>query len=227
MKYDHFFPTSLQDAKRVQEELKDQIIQTDSFTVDEIKWVAGIDVGFENAGNTTRAALVVLSWPHLEVVERVLSRGPTVFPYVPGFLSFREIPEILRGFERLHQIPDLIFCDGQGIAHPRRMGIASHLGVLLGIPTIGVAKSILVGRHAEVGEAKGSAQPLIYKGNIVGMVLRTRAKVKPVYISLGHKISLSTAVDCVLRGTTKYRLPQPTHLAHRLASLEKDVKANH
>ena len=216
------WPTDLHTAKQIQEELHPQLIQADDFQKNNIQLIAGIDVGFEDNGEVTRAAIVVLSWPNLEIIEKVISRGQTQFPYIPGFLSFREIPEIIKALKLLKNFPELLFCDGQGIAHPRQMGIASHLGILTGLPTIGAAKSILVGKHAEVGEEKGDSEPLIYKKQTIGVALRTRAKVKPMYISLGHRISLPTAVDYVLKCTTKYRLPQATHLAHRLASLEKD-----
>ena len=166
----------------------------------------------------TKAAVAVLSFPDLELVETAISSCPTTFPYIPGFLSFREIPAILAALEKSTIIPDLILCDGQGLAHPRRFGLACHLGVLLDIPTIGVAKSLLVGKHGEVGAEKGSWEPLEDRGEIIGAVLRTRTKVKPVYVSIGHKISLSAAIDYVLRSTTKYRLPETTRWADRLAS---------
>jgi deoxyribonuclease V len=192
------------------------VITVDDFQ--EVRLVAGIDAGFMENFTITKAAIVVLSFPDLTVVESVTATIPTSFPYIPGFLSFREIPAIEEALKKLTTNPDLLFCDGQGIAHPRRLGIASHLGVLIDKPTIGVAKSILVGKHEPLDIEKGSCQPLIYRGEIIGMVLRSREGVKPLYISVGHKISLPTALEYVKRCGGKYRLPEPTRLADKLAS---------
>jgi deoxyribonuclease V len=145
-------------------------------------------------------------------------RQPTVFPYVPGLLSFREVPAVLAALAQLKTEPDVILCDGQGIAHPRRLGIASHLGLLCDRPTVGVAKSRLVGTHAEVPSDKGTWVPLMDRGEQIGAVLRNRANTKPLYISPGHYTTLETAIDLVLRCTTKYRLPETTRYADRLAS---------
>jgi deoxyribonuclease V len=160
----------------------------------------------------------VLSFPELQLVEQAIARRPTTFPYIPGFLSFREVPAVMDALEKVSTTPDLILCDGQGIAHPRRFGLACHLGVLIDIPTIGVAKSLLIGKHDELPPEKGSWQPLRYKGETVGVVLRSRTGVKPLYVSSGHRISLPTAIDYVLRCTPKYRLPETTRLADKLAS---------
>ncbi|HEY9147853.1 MAG TPA: deoxyribonuclease V, partial [Gammaproteobacteria bacterium] len=146
------------------------------------------------------------------------AREPTRFPYVPGLLSFREVPAVLAALEQLSALPDLLLCDGQGIAPPRRLGIASHLGVLLDLPTIGVAKSRLVGEHAEPGEEKGAWQPLTDKGETLGCVLRSRSNVKPLYISPGHRVSVESARHWVMACLTRYRLPETTRWAHRLAS---------
>ena len=183
-----------------------------------VRHVAGIDVGFEQRGTVTRAAVVVLSFPELVLLETAISRQPTRFPYVPGLLSFRELPAVLEAYKQLRQAPDLILCDGQGIAHPRRFGIACHLGLWLDIPTIGVAKSLLCGQHEWVPEQRGQWARLMDKGECIGAVLRTRAKVKPVYVSIGHRICLQTAVHHVMACTTRYRLPETTRQAHRLAS---------
>ena len=183
-----------------------------------IRRVAGVDVGFENQGRVTRAAVVVLYYPSLEIKEQAIARCPTQFPYIPGLLSFREIPAILAAMDGLTQQPELVLCDGQGIAHPRRFGIACHLGVLTDIPTIGVAKSRLIGRHREVPEKKGRWVPLSDQGENIGAVLRTRDRVKPLYISSGHRVGLKTAIRFVLGCTTRYRLPETTRQAHRLAS---------
>lgn len=185
---------------------------------DTVRYVAGVDVGFEQKNTITRAAVAVLSFPELELQTYAIARRPTSFPYVPGLLSFREIPAVLDAFQKLTLTPDILLCDGQGIAHPRRFGIASHLGVLTGLPAIGVAKSRLIGTHEPVPEEKGGWVKLYDKEEIIGAVLRTRTRVKPLYISIGHKISLPTAIDYVMRCVTRYRLPETTRHAHRLAS---------
>ncbi|UIE37717.1 deoxyribonuclease V [Leptodesmis sichuanensis] len=203
-------------AIALQQKLRDRVVLTDQFG--EVRYVAGVDVGFEAGGTVTRAAVAVLSLEDLQLQDRAIARRPTEFPYIPGLLSFREVPAVLDALENLQIEPDLILCDGQGIAHPRRFGIACHLGVLIDRPTIGVAKSLLVGRHAELPEQRGSWQPLIHKGETIGVALRTRPGTKPVYISPGHRISLETAIAYVMRCTTKYRLPETTRYAHKLAS---------
>jgi deoxyribonuclease V len=157
----------------------------------------------------------------LELVDSALARAPVTFPYVPGLLSFRELPAVLEALKLLTITPDLILCDGQGIAHPRRIGIASHLGVLTGIPTIGVAKSLLVGTHELLPLERGAWKPLRDRGEIIGAALRTRANVAPVYVSTGHRVSLTTAIYYALACTTKYRLPETTRHAHRLTSVLK------
>jgi deoxyribonuclease V len=185
-----------------------------------VHFVAGVDVGFEEAGRITRAAVAVLHFPSLLPAEQAIARLPTGFPYVPGLLSFREIPAVLAALERLSRLPDLLLCDGQGLAHPRRFGIACHLGVLTGLPAIGVAKSRLVGRYETVPEEKGAWVPLMDGKERIGAVLRTRERVAPLYISAGHRISLETAIQYVLRCTNRYRLPETTRAAHRLASVK-------
>ncbi len=180
--------------------------------------VAGVDVGFEEGGRITRAAVVVLSFPNLAMVEQAVARQPTSFPYVPGLLSFREVPAVLKALQQLSAPPDLLLCDGQGTAHPRRFGIACHLGVLCDLPSIGVAKTRLIGRHDDLPEEKGAWVPLEDKGEVIGTVLRTRKGVAPLYISPGHRISLETALRFVLACTPRYRLPETTRQAHRLAS---------
>jgi deoxyribonuclease V len=214
----HPWPKTPQDAIALQQQLRDQVILQHGFDEDTVRLIGGTDVGFEDQGKTTRAAIVTIQWPDLTVVEQQLVRTPTTFPYVPGLLSFREIPALLKAFEQLQQVPDLILCDGQGIAHPRRLGIASHLGLLLNCPTIGVAKSRLVGIHDEVPEARGNWAILHDRSEIIGAVLRTRLRVKPLYISTGHRIGLESAIAWVMNCCTRYRLPEPTRLADKLAS---------
>lgn len=183
-----------------------------------MQFVAGIDVGFEDQGATTRAAVAVLSYPDLKFCDHAIARRPTTFPYIPGFLSFREVPAVLDALETLKTLPDLLLCDGQGIAHPRRFGIACHLGILTNLPAIGVAKSRLVGKFGEVPDERGAWVPLTHKGETIGAVLRTRPGTKPLYISSGHRIGLDSAIAYVMGCTTKYRLPETTRHAHKLAS---------
>lgn len=212
----HDWPLTAEEAIIIQQELASEVITSDQLTT--VQYVAGVDVGFTESGTITRAAVAVLSFPNLQLQEYALAYRPTTFPYVPGFLSFREVPAVLEALEKLSITPDLILCDGQGIAHPRKFGIACHLGVLTNIPAIGVAKSLLVGKHSELSEQRLAWQPLIYRGETIGAVLRTRTGVKPVYVSSGHRVSLTTAIDYVLRCTTKYRLPETTRWADKLAS---------
>lgn len=179
--------------------------------------VAFVDRPYRRRPMLARAAVALLSYPGLDPIEHHVIECPTEFPYVPGLLSFREIPALSQAFELLQYTPDLLLVDGQGRAHPRRFGIASHLGLLLDIPTIGVAKSRLIGEHAEPSPGRGSSTPLTHEGETIGAVLRTRDGVKPLYISIGHRISLESAVDWTLRLCTRYRLPEPIRLADRLS----------
>lgn len=213
----HAWPLTVDEAIAIQEKFQAEVITEDKLE-EPVQYVAGVDMGFEADGTISRAAVAVLSFPDLQLQETSLARRPTTFPYIPGFLSFREIPAVLDALEKIKIIPDIILCDGQGIAHPRRFGIACHLGLLIDIPTIGVAKSLLVGKHEDLPETRGSQQPLIHRGETIGAVLRTRTGVKPVYVSSGHRISLPTAIDYVLRCTPKYRLPETTRIADKLAS---------
>ncbi len=180
-----------------------------------VRRVAGADVSYDPGSGRSFAAVVLLSWPGLNVIEISRSRGRSSFPYIPGLLSFREIPPLLRAFRNLRQRPDLIFCDGHGLAHPRRFGLACHLGVLLGIPTLGCAKSRLVGEHRPVPPLRGGRAPLFLQGGQVGTVLRTRRDTLPVFVSPGHRTSVAQAVSWVLRCATRYRIPEPTRLADR------------
>ena len=212
----HAWDVSPKEAVGIQKALQSHVNLTDDFG--EIKTVAGVDVGFEKNNSVTIAATAVLNFDTLEVVETAVARHPTTFPYIPGLLSFREIPAVLEAMLKLNEEPDLLLCDGQGIAHPRRFGIAAHLGLLLDLPAIGVAKSRLTGTHDEVPLEKGSFVPLMDRGEQIGVVLRTRTNVKPLYISPGHRVSIDTAHQLVMQCVTKYRLPETTRHAHRLAS---------
>ena len=216
LQYEHLWDVSPATAIAMQVELSRYLITTDQFG--EIETVAGVDVGFEQAGGITRAAVVVLDFPSLKLKASGIARLPTRFPYVPGLLSFRELPAVLTAMEQLLRLPDLLLCDGQGYAHPRRLGIAAHLGLLTNIPAIGVGKTRLLGTHAAVAEVRGAWQPLMDKGEIIGAVLRTRRGVKPIYVSIGHRLSLATAIRYVMACTTRFKLPETTRLAHRYAS---------
>lgn len=198
-------------AQQLQLELRQRVCLTDR--LEPPQTIAGVDVAFPQGGTLTRAAVVVLRYPDLTLLDQAIAEVPTTFPYRSGFLSFREIPAILQALEQLPQLPDLIFCDGQGIAHPRRFGIACHLGVLLDKPTLGVAKSRLIGHHDPVPPEKGAWVPLWDHNTQIGIVLRSRKNVKPLYLSPGHHLSLETTLHYVQHGLGRYRLPEPTRLA--------------
>ncbi len=212
----HPWPATAAEAIALQRKLRERVIVVDQLSA--VRTVAGLDVGPEDNGRMMRAAVAALSFPDLKTADQVVARRPESFPYIPGLLSFREIPALLDALAKLGAQPDLLLCDGQGLAHPRRFGLACHLGVLTGIPSIGVAKSLLVGEHGPLPPARGSWRPLLHQGVVVGAALRTRAGVAPVYVSIGHKLSLATAIDYVLACAPKYRLPETTRAAHRLAS---------
>jgi deoxyribonuclease V len=207
-------------AMELQKQLAFEVIRTDDFDAP-VKTVAGIDLGYDAKNDTSRAVVVVLSFPELELIESAEALLPIQFPYVPSLLSFRETPVAIKALEKLETAPDLILCDGQGIAHPRRFGIACHIGLLTNKPSIGVAKSILTGKFENLGEARGSVAPLISKKEQIGAALRTKDKTQPVYVSVGHRISLETAVSYVLQCAPKYRLPETTRLADKMASYRK------
>lgn len=212
----HPWPQSKSEAIAIQEKLREETIAYD--VLNPIKYVAGVDVGYDE-NNIARAAVAVLSFPTLEKVEVAIATRLATFPYIPGLLSFREVPAILDALQKLSITPDLLLCDGQGLAHPRRFGLACHLGVIANLPSIGVAKSLFIGEHDELAPERGSWQPLIHEGETVGAVLRSRTGVKPIYVSIGHRISLRSAIDYVLRCAPKYRLPETTRIADSLASV--------
>src|ERR687885_1895885 len=183
-----------------------------------IETVAGADISFNKFSPVVYAGIVVLRLPSLEVVEEVGVVSETHFPYVPGLLSFRETPSVLEAWAKLKTAPDAVMFDGQGIAHPRRVGIASHVGLLIDRPTFGCAKSVLVGKFEEPGEERGSWSPLVDRGETVGAALRTKRRVQPVYVSPGHLIDLEGAIDLTLRCDGGYRQPEPTRRAHLLVN---------
>jgi deoxyribonuclease V len=203
------------EARAEQESLRSRVVLDDR--LGEVRRVAGVDCAFPHGGKTTRAAVAVLSWPGLELLEKAVVERPTDFPYIPGLLSFREVPALLLALSKLRDLPDLLLCDGQGYAHPRRMGLACHLGVATGIPSIGAAKSRLIGTHRTPGRAVGSRAPLKDGDEIIGTVLRTRTGVNPLYVSSGHRVSLASAAEWVLGCCRGYRLPESTRWADGLA----------
>ncbi len=220
IKFLHDWNLSPQQAVEIQKQLRYEVETQDRFDKP-IKTVAGIDLGYDVKNDTSRAVVVVLSFPELELLVSSEAKLPIQFPYVPGLLSFRETPVAIKALEKLEITPDVILCDGQGLAHPRRFGIACHIGILADVPTIGVAKSLLVGKFENLGEDRGSIAPLIHKNEQIGVALRTKNKVQPLFVSVGHRISLETATDLVLQCAPKYRLPETTRLADKMASYRK------
>ena len=214
--HEHAWDLTPAAARALQAELAPRAELADRFGA--LTLVAGIDIGFEQGGAITRAAVAVLRLTDLVLVESALARRPTAFPYVPGLLSFREIPAALDALATLASAPDLLLCDGQGFAHPRRFGLACHLGWLLDVPCIGVAKSRLIGRCDEPGAERGAWAPLLDEDQVIGAALRSRAGVRPVFVSTGHRVGLASATRLTLACTGRYRLPEPTRHAHRLAS---------
>lgn len=201
------------EAVAIQDRLRTRVTRTRTFG--RVRTVAGVDVSVKN--DRACAAFVVMTWPKLEVVETATADQPVAFPYIPGLLSFREMPVLEAAFSRLATRPDLLMVDGQGFAHPRRIGLACHLGVTLDLPSIGCGKTRLVGEHRDPRDVRGARAVLRHEGETIGCVLRTRAGVKPLYISIGHRIDLDTAVRYVLRAAPRFRLPEPQRAAHRAA----------
>jgi deoxyribonuclease V len=204
-------------AIALQQELAKRIVLEDR--LGDVHFVAGVDMAINESNNMAHAAVILLTFPELEIVERHIYEEPIRMPYIPGLLSFREAPCVLGALDKLRQKPDLVMVDGMGIAHPRRIGIASHLGLWLNIPTIGCGKSLLTGKYdkAALGEEAGSWVPLIDKKEVIGAVVRTRTRVNPMFISPGHLISVQTSIDYVLKCCRGYRLPEPTRLADKLS----------
>ncbi|WCE04496.1 deoxyribonuclease V [Pseudoxanthomonas sp. JBR18] len=208
---------SIAGARALQETLATQVVLADQ-APETPRTIAGFDVGFEDEGRITRAAAVLLDGQTLQLQASTIARVPTSMPYVPGLLSFRELPALLQALDDLPYAPDLVLVDGQGIAHPRRLGIAAHFGVVTGLPTIGVAKKPLCGRAEPPGPTPGDRSALIHRGEQIGWLLRSKLRCNPLVVSPGHRVSLGTALEWTLRLLRGYRLPEPTRLADRLAS---------
>ena len=213
--FSHRWDLPVKEAKALQEQLAERVVTETTFDPVSVETVAGVDVGFR--GGLARAAVVVLSLPDLVPVDCALCEETVTFPYVPGLLAFREGPPVLGALEKLAVWPDVFVFDAHGLAHPRRMGLASHMGAILDQPTIGCAKSRLMGAHGEPGDNVGDWTPLRDLDETVGAVVRSRSGVKPVYVSIGHRVDLPTSIDVVLRCTRRYRLPETTRLAHQVA----------
>jgi deoxyribonuclease V len=220
----HGWQMSIAQAKQIQSELANQV--SHKSTTIKSSFIAGVDISAPDSRGLARAAAVILNYPQLEVIEVETAEDKLNFPYIPGLLSFREAPLVLAACQKLSIDPDIILVDGQGIAHPRRFGIASHLGLLLNTPTIGCAKSRLCGIHAPVSAKAGTYAELTDNEEIIGVALRTKDNVSPIYVSIGHKIDLSTAIHWVLECCRGWRLPEPSRLAH-LAASGKQITTSH
>lgn len=211
----HDWNVSPQEAIALQKTLASEVISNKPIDIASVKLVAGVDVSVKE--NVSQAAVVILRYPELEVIETILTKRPTPFPYIPGLLSYREGPVLEEAFQKLQNEPDVFIFDGMGIMHPRRIGIASHMGVWLQKPTIGCGKTYFLGTYDEPAQERGAWSLVHHKGDVIGAVLRTRDKVKPVYISPGNLADLPTSLDLVIRCTPKYRLPEPIRQAHNAA----------
>jgi len=218
----HPWNVTYEEAIKIQMRLKDEVILKKIER--KIDHIAGLDVSYAKGGNRVWAGVVVLDFPSLVKIEEGWTQKRISFPYIPGLLSFREIPALLEVLRRLEVEPDLIFCDGQGIAHPRGLGIASHLGVLVHKPTIGCAKSRLVGEFNPVGEERGEYVYLRYQNRVIGAVVRTRSRVKPIFTSPGYGVMLTDCIRFVLETSPTYRIPEPTRQAHLLVNSVRCAK---
>lgn len=213
----HPWDLGIQQAFEVQQRLAQQVSSEDAMK-GEPHLIAGLDLSPPDARGVAKGAAVVLNYPELTIQEVSVAEREVTFPYVPGLLAFREAPALVAALEGLSITPDLIFVDGQGRAHPRRFGIACHIGLLCQVPTLGCAKSILRGRHDALGGGASASAPLVDQGEIVGAAVRTKADTSPIYVSIGHRIGLESSVKWTLKACKGYRLPEPTRLAHLAAA---------
>jgi deoxyribonuclease V len=214
----HPWDVGYKEAVSLQNELRGKLLSCDQYGQSPISVVAGADVSYTKKSDLFFAAVVLLDYRTMQIIEESSFITRSTFPYIPGLLSFREGPALLNAFERLSGIPDAVIFDGQGIAHPRGLGLASHMGLFLDVPSLGCAKTRLVGIHGEVGIDRGDAADLMFDDRVVGAVLRTKRNVKPVYISPGHKIGLRQAVEVALSSCRGYRIPEPVRQAHLLVN---------
>ena len=216
-------PPNVAEARAAQDALRHRLRLENDFGP--LRRIAGVDVGYDVERNLAHASIAVLSLDGLHLVEQAQAFAPSAFPYVPGYLAFREIPALLAALAKLSRMPDLLMVDGQGIAHPHWMGIAAHLGALIDVPTIGVAKSRLYGKFEMPGLRKGDATSLMRGTERIGTVLRSRDKVKPLFISPGHRVDVETSLALTLQCLTRYRLPEPTRLADKYSKLKSIAPA--
>ncbi len=214
-------PRPVAEAVALQKELRTQVLIGDDFPP--LETIAGVDVGYDLQRELTKAVVTVMDYETLSLQTSVIAYAHTDFPYISGLLAFREIPAILKALGCLPEKPDLLMVDGQGVAHPRRMGIAAHLGVVSGLPAIGVAKSRLTGKFDALGDAALSQTPLTDKGENIGMVLRSKQKCNPLFVSAGHRVSHKTAMEITLHCLRGYRLPEPTRIADQISKWKLDA----
>lgn len=212
----HSWDVTPDEAIKIQNELR-HLVRVENLS-GKINYIAGADISFDKGSNIVYAGVVVLKFPELVEIDRSLVITEVKFPYIPGLLSFRESPALIQAWEKIKITPDIVVIDGQGIAHPRRFGIASHFGILIDRPTIGCAKSLLVGRYEEPGEKAGNYSYLYDSGEIIGVALRTRDNVQPVFVSIGHKITLEESIKIIMQTVRGYRIPEPTRHAHNLVN---------
>ena len=217
--FQHTWDLSPQDAIDLQQELRGKVITKDA--LDEIHSIAGVDVSYDAKRKIARATVAVLSYPGLQLVASYTAEQNVTFPYIPGLLSFREIPPLLLCLDALQTPPQIFLCDGHGLAHPRQFGLACHLGLIFDLPSIGVAKRLLIGKHEAVPSEKGSWQSIRDQGQVIGAALRTKAGANPVFVSIGHRLSLETSIRIVLNCTPRYRLPETSRWAHRLSKVSQ------
>jgi deoxyribonuclease V len=210
----HPFNVTPPEAREIQINLSRKLILKSEIKIEEVNVVAAADVSYSKEEDKVYGVVVLLSFPDFSLIEKASFSEKASFPYIPGLLVFREGPSLLKAFEKINTEPDIILFDGHGISHPRGFGIASHLGVILDKPSIGVAKKVLVGEYVEPGEKRGSTSPLLKNGHEIGRALRTKDKVAPIFVSIGHKVDLDTAVKFVLLCARKHRLPEPLRIAH-------------
>lgn len=210
----HSWDVTYEEAVSIQNTLKKQLILHDGVKIGQLHIIAGADISYGRNSDLFFAAVVVLSYPDMEPIEEAHAIEKVSFPYIPGMLSFREGPVLLKAFENLQRTPDIVIFDGQGIAHPRGVGLAAHLGLFLDIPAIGCAKSRLCGDHREPGPLPGDHEDLLHQGQVIGSVLRTKTRVRPVFVSPGHRISMERSREITLECCRGYRLPEPVRQAH-------------
>jgi deoxyribonuclease V len=217
----HAWPTNASEAIALQQQLRSQLLTPPLPRT--ARLIAGADISFEKYSNQVYAGFVVIDLDQQKIVDQAVVTTTANFPYIPGLLSFREAPPLLAAWQQLATCPDVIIFDGQGIAHPRRFGLAAHLGLILDRPALGCAKTLLVGQYAPLAAAVGSTSPLMHQGEIVGVALRTKKNTNPVFVSTGHRIDLAGAVNVVMASLTRYRLPEPTRQAHLLVNRYREA----